>query len=101
MTGPADIGKPFERRRRTWRSALLRALAVELILIGLLLPGFLHPGGADNPLPLLLGFALQFPLSLLFISPFAWDHFELFIVLVALLELCLFAVLFRRPWAPQ
>jgi hypothetical protein len=101
MTSTVDVSSPFERPRRTWPRALRRALVVELILLGLLIPGFLHSGGADNPIWFFLALILQFPSSLVFISPAAWDHFARLIALVALLEFCLFALLFRRPWAPQ
>lgn len=99
-TVTTNFGSPFDRPKLTWRGAALRALAVEVILFGLLLPGFFHSGGADNPSWFFLALILQFPFSLVFLSPAAWDHLAVCVVLVALSELCLLIVLFRRPWGP-
>ena len=101
MPGKISTANPFERPRRAWRGAVLRALAVELILFGFLLPGFIHSGGADNSSWFFLALILQFPSSLLLVSHVGWDHLVFCLVLVALAQACLLAVLFRQPWARQ
>ena len=57
-------------RTNTWRDALLKALVVQICIVGLLSLGWFGFvggfGGADNPLWFYVAAVLQFPASLLF-----------------------------------
>jgi len=89
----------------SWRGALLKALAFQVVVVGFLslgwfglLAGF---GGADNPLWFYVGAVLQFPASLLFrpvmgsitkLFPDDVQAFEVAGAVVAILEFVLLAV---------
>src|SRR5579872_553072 len=57
---------PFGRPRPSWRSSIIRALVIEVVLFAFLLLAFLSPG-SHNPVPFFLALILQFPSSLLFV----------------------------------
>src|SRR5215469_13415090 len=96
---------PFGPQTVSWRRALIQAACLEVVLAGGVAVSILTPG-ADNPLPILLALALQFPGSLLF-TPLLSALHELFhsnavsvvtsVLVVVLVEFSIFAVLFKRP----
>ena len=59
---PVPVGQP----RMSWQHAARWAAGVQTVLVLLCVGIGLTSVGADNPLPFLAGFALQFPASLLF-----------------------------------
>jgi hypothetical protein len=96
-------------RANTWRNAFLKALVVQICIVGSLslgwfgfLGGF---GGADNPLWFYVAAVLQFPASLLFTtalgliakaSPGETQAFEVAGALVAVLEFVFLAVAIKK-----
>jgi len=60
--GPNSFGPPG----MSWRPAARRAGGVQLVLVLITVSIGVSSVGADNPLPFLAGFVLQFPASLLF-----------------------------------
>ena len=96
-------------RANSWRSAFLKALVVQICIVGLMSLGWFGFvggfGGADNPLWFYLGAVLQFPASLLFTTALGlvtkafpgWGQaFEIAGALVAVLEFVFLAVAIKK-----
>jgi hypothetical protein len=104
-----DVAPHSGGTRNTWRSALLKALVIQVVLVGFLalgwfglVPGF---GGADNPLWFYVAAVLQFPTSLLFttllgpitkVFPGDVRSLELAGAAVAVLEFVVLAVAIKK-----
>jgi hypothetical protein len=104
---PAPSRQFMTEVANSWRRALLKALVVQVVLVGLLsLEWFGFPaGGADNPLWFYVAAVLQFPASLLFatvlgliskVFPDDVQSIEIAGAVVAVLELVLLAVAIKK-----
>src|SRR5579872_5593892 len=94
---------PFGRPRPSWRSSIIRALVIEVVLFAFLLLAFLSPG-SHNPVPFFLALILQFPSSLLFVpllrADLAFDGpiAAATTAVVVLAQVAFLSVMIRRPW---
>lgn len=93
--------------QRSWRSAFALAAGIELGALALVALIFASPSGADNPLPWLLAWLLQFPSSLLVtwlmtlipeernLNP---QTMTLYAVVLFVGQTLVLAVWIRKPW---
>jgi len=91
----------------TWRRAVIQAVGVNAVLVAVTAAIWDMPSGADNPLPWLAAWALQFPASLL-LSPLirglrtvgtsSMAALAIAGAIVVVVQCIAWAVFFRRPW---
>lgn len=96
-------------RTNSWRAALLKALVVQVVVVGFLSLGWFGLaggfGGADNPLWFYVAAVLQFPASLLFttvleliatVVPNDVQRIEIAGAVVAVVEFVLLSVAIKK-----
>jgi hypothetical protein len=96
---PAPLGQP----RMSWQHAARWAAGVQTVLVLITVGIGLTSVGADNPLPYLAGFALQFPASLLFeplvgvLHGYTSDTAAMGVAAAIVVQFLALMALFRRP----